>query len=171
MSRLLTEEEVIAKSKRNREARQSVRRIGADYFSVAEQLSATEKPKPKTIKEKKVAATRANKQKTVFLKEEKMRAARTDGNQTQIVNGLRAAGISVSITSAIGQGFPDLVCGYLGRNFLLEIKDPTKPKADRQLTPDQVTFRDNWKGQYSKVETLDDAIKTIQEYLQEPIDP
>lgn len=90
-----------------------------------------------------------------------MRAARTDGNQTQIVNGLRAAGISVSITSAIGQGFPDLVCGYLGRNFLLEIKDPTKPKADRQLTPDQVTFRDNWKGQYSKVETLNEALQVI----------
>ena len=69
MSRLLTEEEVIAKSKRNREARQSVRRIGADYFSVAEQLAVTEKPKPKTIKEKKVAANRANKSKVVCLTE------------------------------------------------------------------------------------------------------
>lgn len=90
-----------------------------------------------------------------------MRAARVDGNQSEIVDGLRAAGVSVFITSVIGDGFPDLVCGYLGRNYLLEIKDPSKPKADRRLKPDQIKFRDAWKGQYAVVETLAEAKAAI----------
>lgn len=91
------------------------------------------------------------------------RAARTDGTQTTIVSALRAFGASVSITSAVGQGFCDIVVGYGGRNFLIEIKDPTKPKADRQLTPDQVKFRDAWQGQYAVVETVEQAISILKE--------
>ena len=90
-----------------------------------------------------------------------MRAARTDGNQSEIVDGLRKAGCVVFITSGFGGGFPDLCCSLNGRNYLLEIKDPTKPKADRQLTPDQVIFFANWQGQVAKVETLDEALIII----------
>ena len=90
-----------------------------------------------------------------------MRAARTDGNQTKIVDGLRKAGVVVFITSGVGGGFPDLCCSFNERNYLLEIKDPTKPKADRQLTPPQVIFFANWKGQVAKVETLDEALTII----------
>lgn len=89
------------------------------------------------------------------------RAARTDGNQTLIVDGLREAGISVSILSIVGGGVPDLLCGYRERNILLEVKDPSKPKADRQLTPDQVKFHKEWQGQVEKVETLAEALATI----------
>ena len=86
---------------------------------------------------------------------------RTDGNQTAIVNGLRAACISVSVLSSVGRGIPDLLCGFNGRNYLIEVKDPTKPKADRQLTPAQVIFFRNWQGQVAKVETLDEALTII----------
>ncbi len=86
---------------------------------------------------------------------------RTDGNQSHIVNGLRAFGASVYVGSSLGKGFPDLVVGYSGRNYLIEVKDPSKPRADRQLTPDQVAFRASWKGQYSVVETLEQAIEEI----------
>lgn len=89
------------------------------------------------------------------------RARRVDGNQKRIVDGLRAFGASVYVGSALGSGFPDLVCGFGGRTFLLEVKDPSKPKADRQLTPDQVKFRDSWQGHYAVVETLEQAIEEI----------
>lgn len=89
------------------------------------------------------------------------RAGRIDGNQSAIVDGLRKAGISVSILSGVGVGIPDLLCGYRGRNILLEIKDPSKPKADRQLTEDQQKFFREWRGQKEKVETLREALDTI----------
>ena len=37
-----------------------------------------------------------------------------DGNQTAVVQALRAAGMTVWITSAMGNGAPDLVCGWRG---------------------------------------------------------
>ena len=55
----------------------------------------------------------------------------------------------------------DLLVGFRGRNYLLEVKDPSKPKADRQLTPDQVKFRDNWNGYYAVVETVEQAIAEL----------
>ena len=55
----------------------------------------------------------------------------------------------------------DLLVGFRGRNYLLEVKDPSKPKADRQLTPDQVKFRDNWNGHYAVVETVEQAIAEL----------
>lgn len=72
------------------------------------------------------------------------RAARVDVNQRQITKELRAAGFSVAITSQLGKGFPDLVIGYKGVNLMVELKATSKDK----LTPHEVEFRDNWKGQY-----------------------
>lgn len=62
-----------------------------------------------------------------------MKHGRIDANQSEIVAALRACGCTVAITSDVGGGFPDLVVGYQGRNFLLEIKTP-----GGKLTPDQV---------------------------------
>jgi hypothetical protein len=71
-----------------------------------------------------------------------------DTNQQAIVDDLRRIpGCTVAITSAVGKGFPDLVVGYRGHNLLVELKDPTKPKADQKLTPEQVKFHAEWSGQ------------------------
>lgn len=43
------------------------------------------------------------------------RAARTDANQVEIVSALRAIGCSVSDTSGVGGGFPDLAVGFRKR--------------------------------------------------------
>lgn len=94
------------------------------------------------------------------------RAARVDGNQAEIVKAARSLGCSVAITSTIGGGFPDLVIGtYAGRriNLLVEVKDPTKPKADRVLTKDQVEFHEAWRGQVAVVETVQDLVDLIKE--------
>lgn len=89
-----------------------------------------------------------------------------DGNQAEIVKAARSLGCSVAITSTIGGGFPDLVIGiYVGRriNLLVEVKDPTKPKADRVLTKDQVEFHEAWRGQVNVVETVQDLVDLIKE--------
>ncbi|WP_282091326.1 hypothetical protein [Epibacterium ulvae] len=78
-------------------------------------------------------------------------AARADANQPQIVSALRRAGATVTATHAAGQGFPDLVVGYQGNNFLLEVKDGSKPPSERQLTPDQRDWHRDWRGQKAVV--------------------
>ena len=80
-----------------------------------------------------------------------MRAARIDDNQKQIVRFLREKGVSVTVTSATGRGFPDLVRGYKGRNILLEPKDGAKPVSAQNLTPEQRIWHYDWKGQVAVV--------------------
>ncbi len=79
------------------------------------------------------------------------RAAKVDANQSAIVTALRKAGASVTPTHAAGSGFPDLVVGYRGQNYLLEVKDGSKPPSGRQLTPDQRDWHRDWRGQKAVV--------------------
>lgn len=89
------------------------------------------------------------------------RAARVDANHHEIVKALRAIGASVADTSAVGQGFPDLVCGFRGRNWLLECKDGSKPPSARKLTPAQIEFKATWRGHWAVVTTAAEAIEVI----------
>lgn len=89
------------------------------------------------------------------------RAARVDANQNEIVTMLRKMGYSVAITSDCGKGFPDIVVGRSGRNYLFEIKDGNKPKSAQKLTEAEQQFADAWKGQYNVISCLDDAIKIL----------
>ena len=88
-----------------------------------------------------------------------MPAKRTDANQTKIVTDLRRIGFSVAITSSLGKGFPDLVVGKNGINYLFEIKDADKPPSGKRLTEDEQKFFDGWRGQVNKVETIDEILK------------
>lgn len=89
------------------------------------------------------------------------RAARVDGNQAEIVKALRQIGASVATCHAVGQGFPDICVGYNGDTFLLEIKDPTKPKGDQKLTPSQVEWHQRWRGHVAVVKTIQQALEAI----------
>ena len=89
------------------------------------------------------------------------RRAASDGNQPEIVAALRGIGATVVACHAVGAGFPDLVVGYRGRNFLIEVKDPAQPKHRHELTPAQVEFHGGWKGQIAKVFTADEALAVI----------
>lgn len=89
------------------------------------------------------------------------RAAKIDENQKEIVQALRAMGCSVAITSAVGAGFTDLVVGYRGVNYLVEIKDGSKPPSAQKLTPDQIEFHESWRGQKAVVNSVDAAIKLL----------
>lgn len=89
------------------------------------------------------------------------RAAKVDDNQGEIVRAFRQLGCTVAITSQVGGGFPDLVVGVLGENLLVEIKDGSKPPSARKLTPDQVEFHRDWRGQVCIIETEQDVIDLV----------
>jgi len=97
-----------------------------------------------------------------------MRAKRTDGNQKDIVSELRKLGISVAVTSALGNGFPDIVCGHRGRNYLFEIKDPSQPPSARRLTEDEQEFHDSWRGRVYVIHSWQEAVEYMGVNLASP---
>ncbi len=66
-----------------------------------------------------------------------MRAAKVDENQKEIVAALRKAGVFVQSLASVGQGVPDLLCGFRNRWVLLEVKDGKKVQSAQKLTPEQ----------------------------------
>ena len=87
-------------------------------------------------------------------------AAKVDGNQNDIVKGLRTIfGDDVVFDcSAVGRGFPDIMVGVRGRNLLMEIK------TDKgKLTPDQVYFHRQWGGKVHVIHSLQEALKAIED--------
>jgi len=93
---------------------------------------------------------------------------RVDDNQSAIVRALRAEGWTVAHLHAIGKGCPDLLVGLtkygVKYNFLLEVKDGSK---SWKLTPDQVIWHHNWKGQVDVVTSPENAVETINKLLKE----
>lgn len=89
------------------------------------------------------------------------RAARVDANQNEIVQALRDIGASVAITSMLGSGFPDIVVGYRGRNYLFEIKDGSKPPSERKLTEAEQEFHDLWRGTVFVAKDVNEALVEI----------
>lgn len=90
-----------------------------------------------------------------------MRAAKIDANQTEIVKALRQIGCSVQSLASVGKGVPDLLAGFRGFNFLIEVKDGNKPKSAQKLTPDQVEWHEKWQGKVFVVNSVDQAIDLI----------
>ena len=89
------------------------------------------------------------------------RRAAVDANQAEIVAALRRVGASVCDLSALGAGCPDVLVGYRGVNYAVEIKDGGKFKSQRKLTPAQVAWHRDWRGQVCIVETVDEALRAI----------
>ena len=81
-------------------------------------------------------------------------AARVDANQTQIVSALRAAGAYVWII-----GLPvDLLVGYKGHTFLVEVKI----NAKKRLTGLQADFFENWGGStLCRIDSPEAALRMI----------
>ena len=84
------------------------------------------------------------------------RAAKTDLNQVEVVAEFRRLGAVVQPLHSVGQGVPDLLVGYGGRNYLIEVKDGAKAA----LTPDQVLWHNIWTGQVDVVRFVSD-VKTF----------
>lgn len=89
------------------------------------------------------------------------RAARRDDSEGPIVEALRAAGASVTVIG-MGDGVPDLLCGFRGTTYLLEVKAPLGPRGgnrgrstgaarvsaggDGTLSRDQLAWWAAWRG-------------------------
>ena len=89
------------------------------------------------------------------------RNARVDDNHKEIVDGLRAVKASVQSLAPIGKGCPDILVGYRGVNYVMEIKDGSKPPSKRQLTEDEIGWHRAWCGTVLTVNSLEEAIKAI----------
>lgn len=90
------------------------------------------------------------------------RAARIDGNQNEIVKALRELGASVLITSQLKNCF-DILVGFRGTTYIMEIKDGSLPPSKRMLTEGEQRFRDTWKGgTYHIVHNVEEAIHILE---------
>ena len=91
-------------------------------------------------------------------------AARVDANQPAIVAALTAIGCTVLHLHQLGKGAPDILVGFRGENWLFEIKDGSKPPSKRRLTPDEVDFHHDWRGQVGIVTSVEQAIDIVSGY-------
>jgi len=90
------------------------------------------------------------------------KAAKTDSNQSDVVNVLRQAGASVQSLATTGKGCPDLLVGYHGINYLMEIKDGDKVLSKQELTIYQKHWHSLWRGSVHIVKSVDEALKILQ---------
>ena len=79
------------------------------------------------------------------------RAAKRDANEREIIDALESVGASVEQLDKF-----DLVVGYRGINYLLEVKD-----IGGRLTASQRKYSDEWRGQYAIVWTVEEALQAI----------
>ena len=87
---------------------------------------------------------------------EDMRAKKTDSNQQEILNDLKRLGISYFVASGVGAGFPDIVVGFRGLNWFIEIKTET----GKQTKP-QIKFEESWQGQYAICRSTEQVLEVI----------
>lgn len=75
---------------------------------------------------------------------------RTDANQKAVVAALRAAGCSVLSLANIGSNAPDLLVGFRGVTYLLEVKNPEVVKTynakKREAMKSQALWHQSWQG-------------------------
>jgi hypothetical protein len=89
------------------------------------------------------------------------RAAKVDDNQKEIVSALRRFGASILIVSQLKNCF-DILVGYKGVNYIMEIKDGKKPPSQRKLSDGEINFKNKWKGgDYYIVCSIEDAINVL----------
>lgn len=88
-------------------------------------------------------------------------ARRVDDNQAAIVSALRQMGATVQSIAAVGAGAPDLLVGYRGTNWLLEVKDGAKVPSKQKLTPAEREWHDQWRGHVTIVRSVADALAVL----------
>jgi hypothetical protein len=84
------------------------------------------------------------------------RAAKVDANQAEIVAALRKAGATVEPLHRQGGGCPDLLVGYRGENFLIEIKIPSEKQNELQRL-----WAADWRGLAYVAHSTEEALKSI----------
>lgn len=91
-------------------------------------------------------------------------AAKVDENQPEIVEALRAVGATVTPLHTVGGGVPDLLCGFRGVTYLLEVKVPVGKRDPKpaKTTEDQDRWFSVWRGDRVRIVTsVDQALRAI----------
>jgi hypothetical protein len=70
-------------------------------------------------------------------------------------------GITVLHLHTVGRGCPDLLVGFRGNNYLIELKNAENVPSKKRLTPDEEKFFSSWNGQVSKCETLEEILQVV----------
>ena len=86
---------------------------------------------------------------------------RKDSNHKEIVDALEKCGAEVFDLSRMGGGFPDIVVGYRGVWYLLEIKNPTNSYGKRGFSPRQKEWVDRQHAPVHLVRSIDEALVAI----------
>lgn len=90
------------------------------------------------------------------------RPVQIDLNQSEIVGALKDVGASIIDTSGVGNGFPDLIVGFRGANYLLEVKNRKTNYGRKGLNKNQIAWAESWHGTPPiVVYSIDDALKAI----------
>lgn len=90
------------------------------------------------------------------------RRGKIDGNQREVVAALRAIGATVQSLADIGAGCPDLLVGFRGVTWVMEVKDGRKPPSARRLTPAEARWLYSWRGGPAcVVECAEDAVAAV----------
>ena len=87
---------------------------------------------------------------------------RVDSNQAYIVRLLRDFGASVWVASNCGHGAPDLLVGYAGKSYPMEVK-----AEGGKLTPAEVEWRKNWRGNYYIIHSIEEAVQILIDGMEE----
>ena len=91
-------------------------------------------------------------------------AAKVDRNQSEVVAALRKVGASVQSLASIGKGCPDLLVGYHGILYLMEVKDGANIPSKQLLTDDQKKWHEAWNGSpVHVVRSIEQALKILGE--------
>jgi hypothetical protein len=91
------------------------------------------------------------------------RAAKVDENQPKIVQALRRIGCTVLITSQLKNAF-DILVGFQGRLFIMEIKDGDKPPSARKLSEGEQKCKADFERvnvPYYVVNSVEDAVDVV----------
>jgi threonine dehydrogenase-like Zn-dependent dehydrogenase len=91
------------------------------------------------------------------------RAARVDDNQPEIVEALRRFGAAVLVTSQLKSAM-DLLVGYNGNTYIVEVKDGDKPPSQRKLTKGELKCKAMFEAvgvTYHVIKSVDEAIELI----------
>jgi len=91
------------------------------------------------------------------------RASKVDKNQPEIVKAFRDMGATVLVTSQLKNAF-DLLVGYKGQLYIVEVKDGKLPPSKRKLTEGECACRFNFNAvgvHYHIVESVDDVVNLL----------
>lgn len=84
-----------------------------------------------------------------------------DNNHDEIAHALQDIGAAVMDTSSLGDGFPDIIVGFRGEVYLIEIKNDKTAYGKKGLNKKQVEFHAKWAGYVHIVRSIDEAYRLV----------